>query len=453
MRSPLHAMTTALVFLSLLLVRPVSLAAQERPLALIRDAEIEHILALYANPVFRAAGLDLGATRVFIVNDDTLNAFVAGGQRVFVFTGLILATQNPRQLVGVLAHETGHIRGGHLSRSQNAISEAQTLSIIAALLGGLAAAASGNGNAAGALILGGQSAGMQMFLSYSRTQESLADRAGVELMEKAGWSPRGLSEFLEILDQQELMLGSRGNPYFSTHPMSFERVDTLEARVAQSPLADKPDPPDLVRAHELMQAKLFGFVREPQQTFGKYPDTDMSAPARYARSVAWMRLARTDAALKEIRSLVAESPANPYFHELEGQILLEGGRVEDSLPPLREAYRLEPDPMIAVTLAQALVALDTPPNDAQALELLNAIIQAEPDNAGAWQQLAVVHGRQGEIGKSMLANGENFFHRGQIDYADEQIERALRLLKPGSPDHFRALDVQNAIRDLRRRAG
>lgn len=445
-------MTTALVALSLLLAWPLHLAAQERPLALIRDAEIEHILARYANPVFRAAGLDLGATRVFIVNDDTLNAFVAGGQRVFVFTGLILATESPRQLVGVLAHETGHIRGGHLTRTHNAMSDAQTISIIAALLGGLAAAASGNGQAAGALIMGGQSAGTQMFLSYSRTQESLADQAGADLMEKAGWSPRGLSEFLGILDQQELMLGARGNPYFRSHPLSYERIDALEQRVAESPLADKPDPPDLVEAHKLMQAKLFGFVRDPQQTFRKYPESDLSAPARYARSVAWMRLARTDKALQQIRSLVAEFPTNPYFHELEGQILLEGGKVSEAQPPLREAYRIEPDPMIAVTLAQALVAEGRPEADKEAEDLLGAIIQAEPDNAGAWGQLAIVYGRQGEIGKSMLANGENYFNRGQFEFASEQVERALRTLKTGTPEYYRALDIQNAIREFRRRA-
>lgn len=439
--------------LALMLLFTMPTHAQNRSLNLVRDAEIEHILALYAKPLFQAANLDPRVARTYLVNDPSLNAFVAGGQRIFVFTGLILKTELPRQLVGVLAHETGHIRGGHLSRTAEALANAQTLSIIAALLGGIAAAASGNGRAAGGLIAGGSTAGTGMFLAYSRNQESAADQAAVDLMERAGWSPKGIVEFLSVLDQQSFLVGDRGgNSYLRTHPVSYERIEALETRVAQSPLAGQEDPADLVRAHDLMRAKLAGFVREPRDVMRDYPPEDTSDVARYARSVAFMRLARTDEALAEIDALIAAHPDNAYFVELRGQILLEGGRVAESLPPLRQAAESIQHAAVSTMLAQALIASNTPATDAEAQALLEQVVRFENDNAQAWSQLAIVHGRLGNRGMSLLAGAEQYFHTGQLDFAEEQVVRALGILPNGSPDYYRALDIQNAIATIRRRA-
>lgn len=425
-------------------------AAQDRDLALVRDAEIEHILSIYAKPVFQAANLGAGAVKVYLVHEDAINAFVAGGQRIFVFTGLILRTRSPGELIGVIAHETGHIRGGHLSRTRDAIANAQTISILATLLGGIAAAAAGDGRAAGAGILGGQAAGTQLFLSYSRTQESAADQAAVSLMEKAGWSPRGLMTFMEVLDQEELMMGLRGNPYMRSHPLGYERIQAVEDMVRKSPLADKPYPADLVHAHEMMKAKLFGFTKEPGETFREFPVSDNTDPAHYARAVALMRQARTDEALNELEPLIAKEPENPYFRELRGQILLEGGRVEESIEPLRKAVETTGHGAIVVMLGQALLAQKQPDSDAEAVEMLEELVRNEPEFPGAWRQLAVVYGRRGEIGKSMLASAEQYFQSGQPQYAREQVERALRTLKPGTPEYFRAQDLENAIRVLDR---
>jgi len=439
--------------LALTLLFTLPTHAQNRPLNLVRDAEIEHILALYAKPLFQAANLDPRVARTYLVNDPSLNAFVAGGQRIFVFTGLILKTELPRQLVGVLAHETGHIRGGHLSRTAEAMANAQTLSIIAALLGGIAAAASGSGAAAGGLIAGGSSAGTGLFLAYSRNQESAADQAAVDLMERAGWSPKGIVEFLAVLDQQDFLVGERGgNSYLRTHPVSYERIEALETRVAKSPLVDREDPPELVRAHRLMRAKLAGFVREPRDIMRDYPVSDTSETARYARAVAFMRLARTDEALSEIDVLIGANPDNAYFVELRGQILLEGGRVAESLPPLRLAQERIQHAAVSTMLAQALIASNTPATDVEAQALLEEVVRFENDNAQAWSQLAIVHGRQGNRGLSLLAGSEQYFHTGQFDYAEEQVVRALTILPKGSPDYYRALDIQNAIDTLRRRA-
>jgi predicted Zn-dependent protease len=430
-----------------------SASAQQGNLPIVRDAEIEHILARYANPLFQAAGLQSGAVKTYLVQDDTLNAFVAGGQRIFVFTGLILATRHPGELVGVLAHETGHIRGGHLSRTRDAIASAQTISILAALLGGVAAVASGDGRAAGAGILGGGGAGQQFFLNYSRTQESAADQAAIKLMEKAGWSPRGMVDFLGVLDGQELILGQRGNPYLRSHPLGYERIQALEHLVQQSELRDQPAPAGLERAHRMMQAKLFGFTRSPAATMRRYPASDKSDPARYARSVALMKEARTDEAIAELQPLIDQEPLNPYLHELKGQILLEGGRVEESLPPLREATILSRHETIAVLLAAALIATETREGNDEALEILQRVLRTDRDIPSAWQQLAVVHGRRGDLGLSTLASAEQYLRSGQPKFAREQVDRALRALKPGSPEYFRAQDLELAVENLERQLG
>ncbi len=445
-RYPRRIIAAALICMVTLISGPA--AAQDRGLALVRDAEIEHILSIYAKPLFQAANLQAGAVKVYLVHDDSINAFVAGGQRIFVFTGLILRTRSPGELIGVMAHETGHIRGGHLSRTRDAIANSQTIAILATLLGGIAAAASGDGNAAGAGILGGQGAGQQMFLSYSRTQESAADQAAIDLMERAGWSPRGLMTFMEVLDQEELMMGLRGNPYMRSHPLGYERIQAVEHMVRNSPVVDKPYPPELVHAHEMIKAKLFGFTKPPAETFREFPVSDNSDPARYARTVALMRQARTDEALAELQPLLEAKPDNPYFHELKGQILLEGGRVEESLPPLRRAAEATGHGAIKVMLGQALLARKLETTDAEAVEMLEGLVREDPEFPGAWQQLAVAYGRQGDIGKSMLASAEQYYHSGQPKYAREQIDRALRTLKPGTPEHFRAQDLDSAIRAL-----
>ncbi|WP_417516758.1 M48 family metalloprotease [Minwuia sp.] len=417
---------------------------------MVRDAEIEHILAIYAKPLFEAANLSPGAVKTYLVHDDTLNAFVAGGQRIFVFTGLILATRSPGELVGVLAHETGHIRGGHLSRTRDAIANAQTFSILAALLGGLAAAASGNADAAAAGLLGGSAGSQQLFLQYSRTQESTADQAAIKLMERAGWSPRGMVDFLGVLEEQEIILGQRGNPYLRSHPLGYERIQALENLVRQSPLRDRPDPPELVRAHTMMQAKLYGFTQRPSETFRKYPESDTSDQAHYARSVALMQQARTDEAIRELAPLLEKEPNNPFFHELKGQIYLEGGRIEESIPPLREALSLSGHETIAVLLAQALIARDTEQDNRDALKILESVVRTDPDSPAAWQQLSIAYGRAGEIGKSMLAGAEQHLRSGKPKFAREQVQRALGTLKPGTPEYFRAQDLDIAVEALER---
>lgn len=419
------------------------------PLPLIRDAEIEHILASYATPVIQGAGLDVGAVRIHIVNDDTLNAFVANGQRIFVNTGLILATETPGQLVGVLAHETGHIRGGHLIATRDAISRAQTYSLVATLLGLAAvvagASSGGNTQAGTAALLGGQAVGQQSFLQYSQLQESAADQTGAILMEKAGWSPRGLVEFLEILGRNEGALISSSDRFNRTHPLSEDRIARLKSRVEHSNLRDQKAPAEVTFAHRMMQAKIFGFIKKPDVTLRQYPVRDTSAPARYARAVAYHKQALTDKAIAEMDSLIAEQPDNAYFHELKGQILLESSRVDPAVVSLNRANDLLPHPTISALLARALVATGKPEDQQRAGSLLKAVVQLEPDHIGAWRTLSRIFGAAGNHGMASLTSAEAYFHAGQLPFALEQASRALRVLPQNSPAYYRASDIRNAV--------
>ncbi|MEE8246351.1 MAG: M48 family metalloprotease, partial [Alphaproteobacteria bacterium] len=263
--------------------------AAARGLSLVRDAEIEDTIRAYARPLFSAAGLDYRVVKVHLVNDKALNAFVAGGQRLFVFTGLLLATERPNQLIGVIAHETGHIAGGHLARKQEALRNMTVQTIIALVLGAAAAVASGRGDAVGAIALGGSSAAQRIFLKYSRTEESAADQAALRLLDITGQSATGMLEFLERLEDQDVLVGSGQDPYVRTHPLVAERLAAVRFHVTQSPNSGRPDPPEFIAAHERMQAKLRGFLDRPSATLRHYPASDTSVGARYARAVAYHR--------------------------------------------------------------------------------------------------------------------------------------------------------------------
>ncbi len=348
-------MTVSLVFAG-----PAPIQAGRSKLSLIRDAEIEHTIRLYAAPVLQAAGLDSNAVRVHLVNDRQLNAFVAGGQRIFLFTGLLLAVETPNQLIGVIAHETGHIAGGHLARSQDALRNASTAAIISFILGA-AAVAAGGGRVGAAVMQGGASLAQRALLKYSRTQESAADQAAMSFLDQTGQSGRGLVEFLDILGDQEALFASRQDPYARSHPVTRERISALRARIERSPFYERTDPAGHVRRLERMQAKLYGFLKSKTQTLRKYPIEDRSVAGRYARAVAYFRVAEVAAALDELQSLIDEAPVDPFFHELRGQILFESGRIAEAIGPNRTAVRLLPNaPLLRLALGQVLVASEQP---------------------------------------------------------------------------------------------
>ncbi|MBN9526217.1 MAG: M48 family metallopeptidase [Alphaproteobacteria bacterium] len=400
-------------------------------------------------PIFEAAGLSPGAVQVFLINDRQINAFVAGGQRIFIFTGLLLRAQTLNQVAGVLAHETGHIAGGHLVRSEEAIRQATALQI-AGLLLGIAAAAAGGGGAGMGLVMGGQSMAQRSFLAFSRTQESSADQAAIGFLGKAGESPEGLVQFLKILGTEESVMVGRQDPYLRSHPVSADRIAALESRVAlgraRDPARDKALNDEFLR----VQAKLFAFTEPLTQTLRRYPATDLSVPARYARAVAYYRVADLNRALPEIDGLLKDEPKNPYFLELKGQMLLESGRINEAEPPLAEAVRLAPtEPLLQLMLGQILVEKGDIPDLGRAVDVLKQVTAREPENPDAWRLLSQAYGRQDKIGEASAAAAEWYYQSGDNKGAKLQADRAIRLLPEGSPGWMRANDIANDVSNQR----
>jgi predicted Zn-dependent protease len=411
--------------------------------SLIRDAEIEATIRDFATPLFQAANLDPRAIDIFLVKDDSLNAFVAGGQNLFLHTGLLLRAESPLELIGVMAHETGHIAGGHLARTSDAISSASRAALVATILGAAAAVASGNAGAGAAIALGGTNLAERSFLEYSRTQESAADQAALSLLDQTGQSAAGLADFLRTMMGQELLSSSRRSPYLNTHPLTRERLDTVENHLATSRFRDTPPSEDQLRRHARMVAKLYAFLKPPAQTFRKYPETDTSLPARYARAIAYYEIPDPPKALALTRELIAEHPDDPFFHELEAQILFESGRVTEALPGFETAHRLLPDSgQIQVMLARALLALNDPEADERALGHMETAIRSESDWGSAWRQLAIAYGRTGRLGDSALALAEEALRGRRWRDAEGQAQRAQAQLPKGSAAALRALDIE-----------
>ena len=435
----------AAVALSVAVAAPQA-AARSGSISLIRDAETEHTIRLYATPVWEAAGLDPQAVQVHLVNDRALNAFVAGGQRIFIYTGLLMRAQRPGQIIGVLAHETGHISGGHLARQQEALRSASAQSIAAFLLG-IAAAAGGSPEAGAAIIMGGRQIAERQFLQYTRTEESSADQAAATYLERSGQSVSGLLEFLNVLGGQEALLVGRMDPYIRTHPVSAERIGALRERAAASRFRDAPEPPEFVEMFRRLQAKLTGYLEPLQTTLRRYPAEDASIPARYARAFAYYRLPDVPKALAEIDSLIAERPNDPFFHEFRAQILFENGRVAEAVAPIQKAVQLAPaEPLLRFALGQVLVATEDPANNHTAIGHLEDVVRRDPQFGPAWQQLTIAYGRDGNLGMSALANAERFLIERNFRDALGQADRATRLLPQGSPGSLRAQDIADAAR-------
>ncbi|WP_420405885.1 M48 family metalloprotease [Nisaea sp.] len=433
---PLIALVTALAFL-------VGAHRAVDARSYITDTEIEFYIRDLSTPVFQAAGLSPAAIDLYFINDDTLNAFVAGGQNIFFHTGLLMATDTPEQLLGVIAHETGHIAGGHLARSGEALRNASRNALLGLILGAGAALASGRGDAAGAIIAGSQASLQNSLLTYSRTQESAADQAAIRYLDANRESSRGMLEFLSTLSGQELLSGRSRSPYASTHPLTQDRISFVESHVASSPYSDEKLPEDLQIKHRRMVAKLKGFIRSPARTFRDYEDTDTSLEARYARAIATYRLPDMKKALTMTDSLLEEYPEDPYFHELKGQILFEAGRPGEAEESYRSANELLPEaPRIRLELARVLLALGTPDGSTEAQEHLERVVQEMPYATFAWRQLAIAYGRNGDHGMSALALAEEAYRSGRERDAALQANRAKQKLQPNTEAWLRATDIE-----------
>ena len=400
----------------------------------------------YTQPILRAAGLAQQNVQVTIINDRSFNAFVMDGRRIFINAGALVDAKVPNEVIGVLAHETGHMAGGHLSRLRQQLANAQAASIIAMILGLGGAIAASRGGAGGgnpaAAILGPQETIRRSLLSYQRAQEEQADRAGVKFLAATGQSAKGMSDTFRRLSDQILFAAQNADPYMQSHPMPAERVAALEILAKNSPNWDKKDSPELQLRHDMMRAKLTGFLDRGDTVARRYPPSDTSLPARYARAIATYRHADLRVAIGQIDGLIQAQPNNPYFYELKGQALLEGGKPAEAIAPLQHAIKLAPQPaLIQVLLAQALNALNAPKSADEAVTLLRTALAQEPESVDGYLQLAMAYGRKGDLAQADLASALAAFMRGDQPTARQLAARAKTRFPIGSPGWVKADDI------------
>jgi predicted Zn-dependent protease len=440
----IRILAVALPALALVVVSAAPAEAQERRLQFIRDAEIEHTIRTFAEPIFDVSGISGDSVEIALVKDNSLNAFVAGGMNLFIHTGLLQESEGPGELVGVIAHEIGHIAGGHLIRSQEAMEGASAQAILSALLGIGAALATGEAGAGAAIIGGGQEMARRNYLAYSRAQEGTADQAALNYMDQAGISARGLLHFLERLAGQDLRPTDRQDAFVRTHPLTLDRIESVRYHVEHSASSDKKLPSEYDEMHARMKAKLLGFV-QPQLALQRYRDTDTAVAPRYGRAIALYQRGDLKQALPIIDQLIKEEPANPFFYELKGQVLLENSRVPESLAPYRKSVELLPDSaLLRSALAHALIETNDDSVLEEALRNLKAAAAKEPRTPFTWRLIATVYGRENKQAMLSYALAEEAMARGDRQVARFHAEKAEKALPAGSPGWIRAQDIRTA---------
>jgi predicted Zn-dependent protease len=434
----------AVVAAAVAVVSPAVRAAERIPT--VRDAETEALLADYLAPIIKVAGIRKPSIQ--LISNESFNAFVTTETRLFVNTGTIIACQTPNELIGVLAHEMGHIAGNDIANMKQAINDTKAAMLLATIVGmgaaatGAATGSSGMGEAGAGIFSGGVSIAERSLLRFKREQESAADRSAMTFLDRSGQSGAGMLAVLKRLANDSLISSRQADPYIQTHPLAAERVQQIEALVAKSPYTARKDPPELQLRHDLVRAKLVGFTWPALQVMRRYPINDNSRPARYARTIANYRSNNTQAALKQVDDLLAASPNDPYFWELKGQMLLETGRAQSSVEPLRKAVALAPGAgLVKVLLAQALVATAGKSGADEAIRLLTAATQAYPDLPGSYHALARAYALEDNIPMAQLATAQGLFIDGNVQEAQIQATRAQAKLKRGTPAWLRADDI------------
>jgi predicted Zn-dependent protease len=446
----LTALTTAVA----LAVAPMAAVAQEnKGPPVIRDTETEQLLREYTRPILRAAGLEKQNIQMVIINQGVFNAFVADGRRIFVNYGAILQSETPNQIIGVMAHETGHLAGGHLAKMREQMAQAQTQMIIAMLLGAgamVAGAKSGGSNS------GLSNAGAAMFsapgevirrnlLSYVRQQEENADKAGVKFLNTTGQSSRGMYETFKRFTDESLFAARGADPYVQSHPMPAERVNALQELARSSPYWDKKDDPALQLRHDMARAKISAFMERQDTVYRRYPLSNNSLPARYAHAISTYLHGDLRSALAQIDALIQQQPNNPYFYEVRGQALLEGGKPQEAIAPLRKAVALSNNvPLIEMLLGQALVATGNNAYTDEAIGILRAAVARETEAPIGYMQLAMAYGRKGDYAQADLASAQAAYLRGDNKTARDLASRAKTRFAIGTPGWVKADDIVSA---------
>jgi predicted Zn-dependent protease len=434
----------------LLMLVAVSFVATARPAyaqSILRDAETEALLRDISRPLIEAAGLQPENVRIVLINDREINAFVAGGQIVYLHSGLFTSAENANEVQGVIAHELGHITGGHIIRMGEGVQQATGIMLLSLLLGA-AALAAGSGEAGMGVIAAGQQAAMGRFLSFTRVQENSADQAGATYLSRAHISGRGSLAFFRRLQNIEFRMNiPQDNGYARTHPLTGERIAILETAYQADPGWSTPTDPALEERFQRVRAKLSGYVDDPRQVMTRYPESNRSIPAHYARAYAYHRTAHPEEANAEADALLLARPHDPYFLELKGQILLESGHPLEALTALREAVaRVPNEPLIAALLGHALISTENPANFDEAKRVLRLAVARDNDNPFAWYQLGIVYDREGDQARAALATAERYSLTSQPGLALPNAEQAMMGLPVGTPDWLRAQDIAMVAR-------
>jgi predicted Zn-dependent protease len=422
--------------------------AQQTKLPILRDAETEELLRDYTRPILKAANLSQQNIEVVIINSREFNAFVADGRRIFVNYGALYESITPNQIIGVLAHETGHIAGGHLARIREQLASAQTAAILAMILGGVALGAGaatgarGVGEAAPGVIMGPAEVIRRTLLSYQRGQEEAADRAAITYLNATGQSSRGMIETFARFQQQQLFLTQQVDPYLLSHPTATNRIAQLETLAQNSPHYNKKDSAELQLRHDMMRAKIAGYFEKPDALARRYSLSNNSLPAQYARAMSSYRWGNIGSAIRQVDALIVAQPNNPYFHELKGQILVESGRAREAIPPLRRAVELSKGtPLIRMLLGQALVQGGGKEDAEEAIRELRFALQREPNVAFAHRTLATAYARAGDRANADLSAAYAAFNDADFKAAKTLATRAQQTFKVGSPGWLRADDI------------
>ena len=429
---------------------PVSADAQQRSLPVVRDAEIEALIRDYSRPVLEAANLSRSGVEIVLVNANSFNAFVAG-RRMFIHTGAIATSETPNEIIGVIAHEAGHLAGGHQERMRDQISRAQTMAVIAGVLGmgaGVAGAVTGSSGLAQAgagLAIGGGEMARRGFLSYQRSEETTADRSAITYLERTGQSGRGMLRTFERFSSALALTGARVDPYQQSHPAPRERIVALQELVRASRHFERTDPPELQLRHDMARAKIAAYTMEHGAVQRMFRDNIRSLPAAYGDAIQTYLYGNPAQAIAKIDALIAQQPGNPYFHELRGQALIRANRPTEAVDSLSRAVQNARGNagLMRVGLGQALLAIGTPDSLARAVRELRAGLDAASDYAVGWESLAQAYGMSGEVAQADLATAESHFHRGA--YRDSKLfaARAQQRLANGSPGWVRAQDIIN----------
>jgi predicted Zn-dependent protease len=435
-----------LVLMALMAVPPTPSRAQAGGQTNIRDTEIENSLKEWIAPLLQAAGMGPDSVHLILVQSNDVNAFVAGGANIFIYTGLIEKTEGPGEIIGVLGHELGHVAGGHLVGMNSALERASYESILGMVVGIGAAIATGSGEAANAIMTGSNSIATRRLLAHSRVNESSADQAALRFLESAQLNPTGFRTFMQKLGSEELLPISQQSEYVRTHPLSSDRIDALGTRIDQSPYKDVTLPAKWTEEHKRMKAKLLGFI-EPGRVPWVYGDRDQSIPARYAYAIAAYRQNKIGDALERIDSLIAQEPHNPYFQELKGQMLVDFGKLQDALPYYKKAVEDAPNAgLIRIDYGHAL--LETGSTE-QAIENLERALRDEPRSGTAHRLLATAYGRTGRENIAKLHLAEEAVLQRNLDYAKKQAETVLNTSEKGSREWVQARDIIDHIEILK----